>query len=249
MKILLDAGHGAGSIFNRGFKQVDNLPYCNEGDCNFIYAKNYLKPALEKYGIYVSLTRNDIKENPSLKARGEMGKGYDLLLSCHTNAANGVARGVEVWDSTNPAESCKKLGDSICTAISKTLNTPNRGTKYRKDGRGRNYYGILRFGAAKKNMIIEHVFHDNLQDATIYRKNLDKVANAVADAIADYFELKKGVDKMGNKPAEWAEKAWKWGIEKGLTDGSSPQGTCTREQIITMLYRALADEAVEETPT
>lgn len=249
MKILLDAGHGAGSIFNRGFKQVDNLPYCNEGDCNFIYAKNYLKPALEKYGIYVGLTRNDIKENPSLKARGEMGKGYDLLLSCHTNAANGVARGVEVWDSTNPAESCKKLGDAICAAISKTLNTPNRGTKYRKDGRGRNYYGILRYGAAKKNMIIEHVFHDNLKDATIYRKNLDKVANAVADTIAGYFGLNKGVDKMENRPSEWAEKAWKWGIEKGLTDGTNPQGTCTREQVITMLYRALADEAVEETPT
>ena len=243
MKILLDAGHGAGSIFNRGFKQVDNLPYCNEGDCNFIYAKNYLKPALEKYGIYVGLTRNDIKENPSLKARGEMGKDYDLLLSCHTNAANGVARGVEVWDSINPVESCKKLGDSICAAISKTLNTPNRGTKYRKDGRGRNYYGILRYGAAKKNMIIEHVFHDNLQDATIYRKNLDKVANVVAYAIAGYFGLNKGDDKMNeDKPSVWAEKAWSWAKDKGLTDGTNPQGTCTREQLITILYRALADK-------
>lgn len=46
IKILLDPGHGGGRAYNRGFKQVDNLPYCNEGDCNYIYARDYLKPAL-----------------------------------------------------------------------------------------------------------------------------------------------------------------------------------------------------------
>ena len=46
--------------------------------------------------------------------------------------------------------------------------------------------------------------------------------------------------------SSWAEKAWQWGIEKGLTDGSSPQGNCTREQVVTMLYRAMGNKAVEK---
>ena len=29
VKIMLDPGHGGGTAHNRGFKQVDNLPYCN----------------------------------------------------------------------------------------------------------------------------------------------------------------------------------------------------------------------------
>lgn len=58
------------------------------------------------------------------------------------------------------------------------------------------------------------------------------------------------VTEKKSNASDWAEKAWTWGIEKGLTDGTSPQGNCTREQVVTMLYRAMGEgEAVEETPT
>lgn len=203
---MLDPGHGGGPAHNRGFKQVDNLPYCNEGDCNYIYAKDFLKPELERYGFKVNMTRNYIFQNPSLKARGLMAGGYDLLLSVHSNAAGGNVRGVEVWDSTNPKESCKTLGDKICAYVSNALGTPNRGTKYRKNNAGSNYYGILRLGYAKKNMIVEHVFHDNLQDATIYRKNLDKTANAVARAVAEFYGLAEKTGDAKIPPIELTEE-------------------------------------------
>ena len=206
VKIMLDPGHGGGPAHNRGFKQVDNLPYCNEGDCNYIYAKDFLKPELERYGFKVNMTRNYIFQNPSLKARGLMAGGYDLLLSVHSNAAGGNVRGVEVWDSTNPKESCKTLGDKICAYVSNALGTPNRGTKYRKNNAGSNYYGILRLGYAKKNMIVEHVFHDNLQDATIYRKNLDKTANAVARAVAEFYGLAEKTGDAKIPPIELTEE-------------------------------------------
>lgn len=48
--------------------------------------------------------------------------------------------------------------------------------------------------------------------------------------------------------SSWAEKAWKWGIEKGLTDGTNPQGNCTREQVVTMLYRAMGNGKTVEKP-
>ena len=203
---MIDPGHGGGPAHNRGFRQVDNLPYCNEGDCNYIYARDFLKPALERYGFKVDMTRSDIWQNPSLKTRGFMARNYDLLLSVHSNAAGGNVRGVEVWDSTNPKESCKVLGDKICAYVSSALGTPNRGTKYRKNNSGSNYYGILRLGYAKKNMIIEHVFHDNLQDASVYRKNLDKTANAVARAIAEFYGLAEKTGEVKTPPVELTEE-------------------------------------------
>lgn len=190
MKIMLDPGHGAGREHNRGFVQIDNLPYCNEGDCNFIYCRDHLKPALEAYGIEVGLTRKKIIDNPSLETRGRMADGYDLLISCHSNAFNSRATGVEIWDSTNPAESIKNLTDKITEAISKELGIKNRGTKYRKYA-GVNYYGILRNGQAKHNFIIEHCFHDNPSDAKKYRTNLDGTAEAVAGAIAEFYGIEK----------------------------------------------------------
>lgn len=187
VKILLDPGHGGGRAYNRGFKQVGDLPYCNEGDCNYIYARDYLKPALESYGFTVGMTKTNIVPDIPLKTRGTLGRGYDLLLSCHSNACGGGVRGVEVWDSTNPKESLKTLGESICSNVAVALGIPNRGTKYRRNSAGSNYYGILRHGLAKHNMIIEHAFHDNINDATVYRKNLQKTADAVARAVAEHF--------------------------------------------------------------
>jgi hypothetical protein len=40
-------------------------------------------------------------------------------------------------------------------------------------------------------------------------------------------------------PSEWAKEAWAWAIGKGITDGTDPQGMITREQAITMLWRAI----------
>lgn len=187
VKILLDPGHGGGRAYNRGFRQVDDLPYCNEGDCNYIYARDYLKPALEAYGFTVGMTKSNIAPDIPLQRRGAMGKGYDLLLSCHSNACGGGVRGVEVWDSTNPKESLRTLGDKICSNVATALGIPNRKTKYRRNSAGSNYYGILRHGLAKHNMIVEHAFHDNINDATVYRKNLQKTAEAVARAVAEHF--------------------------------------------------------------
>ena len=40
-----------------------------------------------------------------------------------------------------------------------------------------------------------------------------------------------------NNPSPWAKDAWNWGTLLGLTDGTSPQGIPTREQMITLLHR------------
>lgn len=40
------------------------------------------------------------------------------------------------------------------------------------------------------------------------------------------------------EPSEWAREAWEWGKAKGITDGNRPQDTATREEMVTMLWRA-----------
>lgn len=190
VKIMLDPGHGAGAAHNRGFKQIPGFEFCNEGDCNFIYSLK-LKKALETYGFKVDTTRAKRSDNPDLATRGRMAKGYDLFISLHSNAGGGSATGTEIWDSTNPKESIKNLTDKLCAAISTAIGTNNRGTKYRKNKSGSNYYGVLRNGLAKHNFIIEHAFHDNYSDCKKYVDNLDKVAEATAKTLAEYYRLAK----------------------------------------------------------
>lgn len=104
--------------------------------------------------------------------------------------------GVEVWDSTNPRESDKILGDKICKVTSKVLGIANRGTKYKKNNSGSNFYGILRNGQAKKNMILEMFFHDNYNDTVKFINNHIKLSKELARVISEHF----GVIPAPSKP-------------------------------------------------
>jgi len=49
----------------------------------------------------------------------------------------------------------------------------------------------------------------------------------------------KGVDKVTDKntPSSWAKDAWEWAKKEGITDGTRPKDTLTREEMVTMLHR------------
>jgi hypothetical protein len=40
-----------------------------------------------------------------------------------------------------------------------------------------------------------------------------------------------------HQPSEWAKEAWGWAKSEGITDGTNPQGACTREMVMVWLYR------------
>ena len=44
--------------------------------------------------------------------------------------------------------------------------------------------------------------------------------------------------KVNHEPSNWAKEAWEWGIKNGVTDGSNPKDTATREEVIAMICRA-----------
>ena len=183
IRILLDPGHGAGRAHNRGFVGGDN-----EGDANFNYCFGHLKPALERKGFIVGMTRQKITDDPDLATRGAMAAGYDLLFSSHSNAMgtpNSGASGTEIWDSVQRPN--RVLADALCKAISGVLNITNRGVKYRKQSDGRDWYGVLRASKAKSAMLVEHFFHDNPTDVNKWWRSYKQVAEATADTLAAYY--------------------------------------------------------------
>ena len=52
-----------------------------------------------------------------------------------------------------------------------------------------------------------------------------------------------GVDTTGGKT--WYEKALAWAVEEGISDGTHPEATITREQLVTMLHRFAGKPATE----
>lgn len=51
---------------------------------------------------------------------------------------------------------------------------------------------------------------------------------------AQWWRFKK---ELTNMPSKWAEKDWNWAVDNHITDGSNPQGQCTREQAVSLLKR------------
>lgn len=194
MKILLAAGHGAGSAHNRG-----GVCY-NEGDNNFLYSL-ILKKELEKYqGVQVDLLRKNITDNPDLANRAKAGNGYDLYYSIHSNAfSDSNVRGTEVWDSVEKPN--KKLAKIICDVTSLLFNHNNRGVKYKEGQPGYNWYGELRNNKAKSAMIVEMGFHTNSIDCNYFKNNHETIAKAQAEIIADFYGLiKKSIKPSTETP-------------------------------------------------
>ena len=52
-----------------------------------------------------------------------------------------------------------------------------------------------------------------------------------------------GVDTTGSDP--WYAKGMEWAVAQGVSDGTNPQGTITREQLAAMLYRYSGSPAVD----
>lgn len=59
----------------------------------------------------------------------------------------------------------------------------------------------------------------------------------------DNWDGWKGFKQMVEKElqkqevSDWAKEAWKWAKENGISDGTRPKDTVTREELWTMLYR------------
>lgn len=72
-------------------------------------------------------------------------------------------------------------------------------------------------------------FKNDIKKPIVWKIDLSKDSE-----FGDDIQMTK---KDKSKPSDWAKEDWEWGKEQGITDGSNPGGTCTREQVIAMIRR------------
>ena len=172
------------------------------------------KKYLEEYeGVEVITTRDDQTKDLELTARGKKAQGCDLFISDHTNAV-----GSKVYESfdyvavyhltddktTTCDDESKKIAEKLAPVIAEVMGTKQafkvltRKASSDRNGDGimnDNYYGVLH-GARTVNvpgLILEHSFHTNtkITNWLLDDNNLEKLAKAEADVIAEHFGLKK----------------------------------------------------------
>lgn len=189
IKICLDAGHYGKT--NRS----PVVPEYYESDMNWKLHKK-LRTYLEEYGFEVIVTREKKGVDLPLYDRGATSRGCDLFISIHSNAATGsesVDR-VDIYAPLNGKghDIAKKLADRIV----EVMETKQKGyVKTRTGSSGQDYYGVIRGATAvgTPGLLVEHSFHTNIRSAKwlLVDENLDKLARAEAEVLAEHYGLKK----------------------------------------------------------
>lgn len=193
IKICLDAGHYAN--YN---KSPVNKDYW---ESKVVWKLHLLlKKYLESYGMEVITTRAKQKEDLPLLERGKKAKGCDLFLSLHSNACS-----VEYVDypvAIVPINgNGNDIGKKLALCISSVMETEQKGQMISKKGSGDwDYYSVIA-GAVSVGVvgiILEHSFHTNLRATKwlLDQDNLDKLAKAEAEVIAEHFGLIKGEENL-----------------------------------------------------
>lgn len=190
IKICLDAGH-VGSKYNQS---PVVKTYYESAMVWKLHLK--LKAELETRGFEVITTRTDIDTDLGVYERGAASKGCNVFISLHSNACSTESVDYPVvyraYDNLNDVD---VLALQIAKKIGELMGTNQAGrTATRKNSAGGEYYGVLRGARAVGTpfyMLIEHSFHTNTA-ATKWLSvdaNLDKLAVAEAELLADYFGI------------------------------------------------------------
>lgn len=205
--ILLDAGHYAQQ---NKYHALSPIEYYESEMTWKLHL--YLKKELEKYGFIVGTTRDEQEVDLPVAERGKLAKGYDLMLSLHSNTAESesVDRAVVIplqeldWTDIDDisAEVAEMLGDCIQDTMGlSSCQIYRRKATWDRDGNGKmddEYYGIA-YGARLVGtpiVILEHGFHTNKKTAQwLYdENNLRKLAQAEAATLAEYYGKERIVE-------------------------------------------------------
>ena len=195
VRICLDAGH-VGSHYNQS--PVVKTYY----ESAMVWSLHLkLKAALEARGFEVMTTRVTIDTDMGVYARGAASKGCDVFLSLHSNACGTESVDYPVvyraYDNKNNVD---PLALKIAKTVGELIGTDQAGrTATRKNSSGGEYYGVLRGARAVGTplyLLIEHSFHTNTAAAKwlSQESNLEKLAQAEAELLADYYGLSAGME-------------------------------------------------------
>lgn len=222
-RVCLDAGH-----FGKYNISPVNKNYV---ESNMAWELHLLlKKYLERHGIEVIQTRADKDTDKGLYARGKTAKGCDLFISLHSNACNteSVDHPVIIVPISGKGDA---IGKKLADCVTKVMGTRQTGMIYKKKGSGDwDYYSVIA-GAVSVGVIgiiIEHSFHTNLNATKwlLNKSNLDKLAKAEADIIAEYFGIKVKKEEPKEQPKKTVEE-----LAKEVIQGKWGAGTARKKAL------------------
>jgi N-acetylmuramoyl-L-alanine amidase CwlA len=82
--------------------------------------------------------------------------------------------------------------------------------------------------------------HQDFSGKYCPHRTLDMGWQRFLDMVQSELNALKGADKVGEdktQPSAWAKEPWDWAKKEGITDGTRPKDTMTREEMVTMLHR------------
>lgn len=199
----------------------------------------YQYERFKQLGVPVTLTRDeDVYLSPAERTKIVRDSGAKYCISNHINAAgNTTARGVETIHSIY---SDGKLATAIFNALV-GAGMPGRRVfcKSLDNNPQTDYYFMHRETGSVSTVIVEYGFATNRADAELIESNWRDYAEAVVRAFCQHA----GYDYAPpQQPMDWREefaRAREWAVEQGITDGSRPKDPVTREEVWTILHRAL----------
>ncbi len=161
-------------------------PYVNGG--NEEYYMNLIADAMISYlnATGISYTRNTPDMTAASSIAASNSGYYDLHLALHSNAAgaanSGKVRGSEVYFYPNSANG-RRAAEIIANNLKMIYPLPDRVRAIPTTSLGE----VSRTRAP--SVLIEFAYHDNEEDATWIKNNIDAIAQNVVLSLADYFGI------------------------------------------------------------
>jgi len=237
MRIAIDAGHGPETP---GKRSPDGS--LREYQFNSAVARYVADALLHGYeGVEILMTHADDRDVP-LKERTDRANrwGADLFVSIHANAYGdggwNDAKGIETYIYTTRPAAAVKLAEVVQRNLVQATGRPNRGVKTAN-------FHVLR-ETKMTAILVECGFMTHREECELlktddYRR---KCAEAIVAGIVETYGLRPKQPAQQQTVEDWRAEfaeARVWAVEQGITDGSRPKDTVTREELWTMLYRAL----------
>jgi N-acetylmuramoyl-L-alanine amidase len=228
--VVLDPGHG---VETAGKRSPDGTYFEHEFNLDMA---NRVKAILERHGIGVTMTRSTAKD-VSLERRVKVANGIaglNLFVSLHSNASGDgwtSPDGYGIYTSMAGATAGRNIAANKLLARAKEAGIKLWGSGLFHDG-----LYVLKNTVAPA-ILIEHGFHTNRAEVELLKSSTyrDKLAEVDAKGILDYL----GVPWQDEKPtpAPWYDKAQKWAVDAGISDGTRPEENVTRAEAWAMLQR------------
>ncbi len=157
------------------------------------------------------------------------------------NAVRHIPDNEVAWHAGNAQGNSRSIGIEICVNADGNFNRAVE-----------NAAELVRYLMELHNIPIERVVQHNHWNGKNCPANLrlggwsefikkcqkeeeDMTKQEVLDIIREYER-----NKSAQPVSDWAKDAWEAAREKNITDGTRPKSVCTREEVVTMLYRAMA---------